>query len=226
MTFPVMLFAAGFGTRMGALTKDQPKPLISVAGKPLIDHALDLVRDVSPSRIVVNAHYKAEKIVEHFDGTDVQVLIESPDILDTGGGLKAALPVLASDVVVTMNTDAIWDGPNPLHVLQSAWTDDMDALLLCVPKGQTIGHTGKGDIDIGQDGHATWGTETVYSGVQILRAKTVSETPERVFSLKTVWQRLEAKSALHAVVYPGRWCDVGHPGGIGLAEQMLRSADV
>lgn len=226
MTDAVMLFAAGFGTRMGVLTKDQPKPLIRVAGKPLIDHAMDFVADIAPAHVIANAHYKADQIVDHFAGTDVQVAIETPEILDTGGGLKAALPLLKADVLFTMNTDAVWDGPNPLTVLKEAWSDDMQALLLCVPKAQTIGHVGKGDIDILPDGHARWGTETVYSGVQIIRSELVSNTTENVFSLKAIWEVLEARGDLHAVAYPGRWCDVGHPEGIILAEDMLRSADV
>lgn len=223
----VMLFAAGFGTRMGTLTKDKPKPLIRVAGKPLIDHAMDFVKAISPACVVANAHYKADQIVDHFAGTDVQVSVESPDILDTGGGLKAALPLLKADVVFTMNTDAVWDGPNPLDVLKAAWRGDMDALLLCVPMSQTVGRSsGKGDFDITSDGLAHWGTDTVYSGVQIIRAEIVSKSPENVFSLRAIWEELEAKGRLHAVTYPGRWCDVGHPDGITLAEDMLRSADV
>lgn len=226
MTDAIMLFAAGFGTRMGALTKDRPKPLIQVAGKPLIEHAMAFVRDIAPLRVVANAHYKSEQIVEHFAGTDVQVSVEMPDILDTGGGLKAALPLLNADVLFTMNTDAVWDGPNPLKVLKSAWSSDTQALLLCVPKTQTIGHSGTGDIDILPDGRAVWGTETVYSGVQIIRADLVSNWPETAFSLKAVWQDLTASGQLRAVTYPGRWCDVGHPDGITLAEDMLGSADV
>jgi len=222
----VMLFAAGFGTRMGALTSDRPKPLIKVAGLPLIDHALGLVRDLAPSRIVLNAHYNAQQIVDHVAGTGVRVAVETPDILDTGGGLKAAMPLLESDVVFTMNTDAVWKGPNPLRILRDAWQDDMQALLLCVPKGRAIGHAGKGDFDISDDGTATWGDDAIYTGVQIIRLDTVSETAQDVFSLKTVWERLEAQGQLRAVTYPGEWCDVGRPEGIVLAEKMLGYGNV
>ncbi|SHH59607.1 nucleotidyltransferase family protein [Marivita hallyeonensis] len=222
----VMLFAAGFGTRMRPLTDHRPKPLIEVAGTPLIDHAMKWVRDFGPSRIVVNAHYKADQIERHFDGTDVRVVIEAPEILDTGGGLKAALPLLQADPVFTMNTDAVWRGPNPLEVLSDAWTNDMHALLLCVPTARAMGHDGGGDFDIAQDGTATWGNETIYSGVHILRTDLVSNRAEIVFSLKAVWDDLEATGALRAVEYPGLWCDVGHPGGIELAEAMLAGHDV
>jgi MurNAc alpha-1-phosphate uridylyltransferase len=221
-----MLFAAGFGTRMGALTKNRPKPLAAVGGRPLIDHAMEIVRDYAPKTVVCNAHYKAEQIVDHFAGTKVTVVVEAPDILDTGGGLKAALPLLKSDPVFTMNTDAVWKGPNPLRVLADEWAGDMQALLLCVPKANAIGHVGTGDIDIDPNGHASWGNNTIYSGVQIIRTDIVSNTVQKVFSLKTVWEDLVAQNALNAVTYPGLWCDVGHPEGITLAEAMLASRDV
>lgn len=222
----VMLFAAGFGTRMKALTQDRPKPLVPVAGHPLIDHAMRIVRDFGPRRVVANAHYKADQIVNHFAGTDVQVQVEKPDILDTGGGLKAALPLLAAETVFTMNTDAVWRGPNPLSLLNRAWTDDMRALLLCIPKVHAIGHVGAGDIAINADGTAHWGADTIYSGVQIIRADCVSDMPESVFSLKAVWERLERAGQLKAIAYPGLWCDVGHPEGVALAEAMLEDGDV
>ena len=222
----VMLFAAGFGTRMKALTQDRPKPLVHVAGRPLIDHAMQIVRDYGPRTVVANAHYRAEQIVDHFAGSEVRVQVEAPDILDTGGGLKAALPLLHADPVFTMNTDAVWKGPNPLTLLSEAWTDDMQALLLCIPKDRAIGHVGQGDIDIGADGSATWGNTNIYSGVQILRTKCVSDTPQTVFSLKSVWDRLERNGQLRAIAYPGCWCDVGHPAGIGQAEAMLEGDDV
>jgi MurNAc alpha-1-phosphate uridylyltransferase len=221
----IMLFAAGFGTRMGVLTQDRPKPLVEVAGQPLIDHAMALVRDAGLQRIVVNAHYRADQIVNHFAGTDVTVTVEMPEILDTGGGLKAGLPLLDAETVFTMNTDAVWYGPNPLSVLRDAWTDDMQVLLLCIPTHNAIGHSG-GDFDISDEGRACWGTDTIYSGVQIIRPECVSNMAETVFSLKAVWESLAAHGQLRAVRYPGQWCDVGHPEGIALAEEMLGYAHV
>ena len=221
-----MLFAAGFGTRMGSLTADRPKPLVHVAGRPLIDHAMDIIREHAPKTIVCNAHYKAEQIVDHFAGSDVIVAKETPDILDTGGGLKTALPLLRASLVFTMNTDAVWSGPNPLTVLAKAWSNDMQALLLCVPKTNAIGHLGKGDFDVSGDGHAVWGDDTIYSGVQIIRTELVSNTEKSVFSLRDIWVDLIDQNALHAVTYPGLWCDVGHPDGSTQAEAMLAGHDV
>lgn len=222
----VMLFAAGFGTRMRALTQDRPKPLVHVADRPLIDHALDFVRDHGAETVVCNAHYKADQIVAHFAGTDVHVAVETPEILDTGGGLKAALPLLHAETVFTMNTDAVWKGPNPLRLLADAWDDRMQALLLCIPKAHVVGDVGPGDIDIDEHGLGTWGAGTIYSGVQIIRTHLVSETPQTVFSLRAVWDTLVAQNALHVVTYPGLWCDVGHPAGIASAEAMLAGRDV
>jgi MurNAc alpha-1-phosphate uridylyltransferase len=225
-----MLFAAGFGTRMGALTQDRPKPLIEVAGRALLDHTLDIARAADVERIVVNTHYKTDQIKAHLaaqGGTpQIKISHEAPDILDTGGGLMAALPLLDSSPVFTMNTDAIWRGPNPLGLLAEAWRDDMDALLLCLPPAQAIGHGGKGDFTLAPDGHATRGPGLVYSGVQIIRTDVLDAMPRGAFSLNLIWDRLIARNRLNAVVYPGQWCDVGHPGGIALAEQLLDAPDV
>ena len=120
---PVMLFAAGFGTRMKPLTDSRPKPLIKVAGKPLLDHALDLVRAEGAPRTVVNSHYLGAQIAAHLDGQDIATSYEDT-ILDTGGGLRHALPLLGDQTVFTMNTDAVWAGPNPLRMLADHWNPD------------------------------------------------------------------------------------------------------
>ncbi len=221
----VMLFAAGFGTRMGALTKDRPKPLIEVAGRPLIDHALALVGAVHPSRVVANLHYHADQLQAHLAPKGILLSHETPEILETGGGLRAALPLLGTGPVFTMNTDAIWAGPNPLSLLQQSWDPDrMDALLMCVPIGQTIGHAGEGDFTADADGRITRGPGLVYGGVQILKTDGLQNIPEQAFSLNLLWNQMHDRNRLFALEYPGRWCDVGRPEGIVLAEGML--ADV
>ena len=112
--FPVMVFAAGLGTRMGALTRDRPKPLIEVAGRCLLDHALDLVTGAGLTRPVVNLHYRGDQIARHLAGRDATLSWERDEILDTGGGLRAALPLLAGSPVFTLNSDAVWTGRNAL----------------------------------------------------------------------------------------------------------------
>ena len=218
----VMLFAAGFGTRMGDLTADRPKPMIPVAGRPLIDHALALVRAHGADRIVANLHYKPDALIKHLQGSDVILSHETPTILDTGGGLRAALPHLGDGPVFTMNTDAVWQGPNPLDELARQWDPArMDALLLCLPPETAIGHSGPGDFRIDATGRASRGPGLVYSGVQILKTDRLHDIPETAFSLNLLWDRMLADNRVFATPYTGTWCDVGHPGGIALAEEML-----
>ncbi|MGX0903790.1 MurNAc alpha-1-phosphate uridylyltransferase [Roseovarius sp. MBR-79] len=227
MTLPVMLFAAGFGTRMGALTATRPKPLVEVAGRALIDHALDLVDAYAPPRTVVNLHYLPEQIRAHLAGRDLLFSHETPEILETGGGLRAALPLLGPGPVVTMNTDAIWRGPNPLTFLAPLWDPArMDALLLCIPPQNAIGHSGAGDFTMAEDGMLSRGPGLVYSGVQIIAPDPLHTVPETRFSLNRVWDRIAENGRLFGVGYPGRWCDVGRPEGLALAEMMLDLGNV
>lgn len=217
-----MLFAAGFGTRMGALTQNRPKPLIEVAGRALLDHALDLARAAPSARIVVNTHYRADQIAAHLNGSDVAISRETPDILDTGGGLRLALPLLGDGPVWTLNTDAVWCGPNPLTYLAAHWDPvRMDALLLCLSPAQAIGHAGTGDFQLDSTGRAQRGPGLVYSGAQIIRTEQLNGIKEPSFSLHALWDRMLATKRLYGLPYPGQWCDVGHPAGIALAEDML-----
>ncbi|ARE40587.1 Nucleotidyl transferase [Rhodovulum sp. P5] len=223
----VMLFAAGFGTRMGALTATRPKPLIEVAGRPLIDHALALVDEAGIGRCVVNTHYLADQIHAHLRGRgDVLISHESPRILDTGGGLLQALPRLDGDAVFTLNSDAVWTGNNPLTQLTRAWEPEkMDALLLLVPPGNARGHTGTGDFVMSADGRLCRGPGAIYTGAQILKTATLADPPADAFSLNVIWDRLLQDGRLYGAVHAGGWCDVGHPGGIAMAEAMLAGTD-
>ncbi|MCC1491176.1 nucleotidyltransferase family protein [Cognatishimia sp. F0-27] len=215
-----MLFAAGFGTRMGTLTRERPKPLIPVAGRALLDHALALAAHV-PTR-VVNAHYHADQIAAHLGGTDVDVSIEAPQILDTGGGLRHALPRLGGGPVYTLNTDAVWRGPNPLKLLEAAWAPErMDALMLCVPLERAVGRHGGGDFTLGPEGDLTRPGPIVYTGAQIIKTDTLAQVCETAFSLTVLWAEMARTQRLKGLAYPGHWADVGHPEGIKQAEAML-----
>ncbi|MGC1505503.1 MAG: nucleotidyltransferase family protein [Sulfitobacter sp.] len=227
VTYPVMLFAAGFGTRMKELTQDVPKPMIPVAGKPLIDHALDIAKTASSGPIVANLHYKAAMLDAHLRPRGVQTIVELPEILETGGGLRNALPLLGDGPVITQNTDAIWAGPNPIGLLCHAWNPEkMDALLICVPIDAAIGHQGAGDFTLSKAGNVTRGPGTVYGGIQIMKTDVLHEIPEVKFSLNLAWNGMLANKRLFGLSYPGKWCDVGHPGGIALAENMLSDSNV
>lgn len=220
----VMVFAAGFGTRMGPLTADRPKPLISVAGKALLDHALDLTAAVEPRVVVVNTHYRAEMIARHLAGRDLR-LSHEPVILDTGGGLKAALPALGPGPVFTLNSDAVWTGGNPLAELAAAWDPArMDALLLLLPAGEARGYRGTGDMTLLPDGRIRRGGGMVYLGAQIIAPDLVAAEAEAVFSLNRAWDAAMAQGRAFGLRHAGGWCDVGHPAGIAEAEALLAGA--
>lgn len=222
-----MLFAAGFGTRMGDLTAHQPKPMIPVAGKPLIDHALTWVDQAGLTTKVANLHYKPDALREHLAPLGVQVSVELPDILETGGGLRHALPLLGNDPVFTMNTDAVWAGPNPITLLREHWQPDhMDALLMCLPLKNAIGHKGSGDFVIQQNGQLKRGPGHIYSGLQIIKTDTLDQIQDSAFSLNSLWNIMDMNNRLFGMEYPGQWCDVGHPQGIAQAEDMLASHNV
>lgn len=224
---PLMIFAAGFGTRMRQLTQDRPKPIIEVAGQPLIDHALDLAQAARCAPIVANLHYKADMLEQHLSPKGVVTLREEPEILETGGGLRNALPALGEGPVFTMNADAIWAGPNPLPLLAAAWQpDQMDALLMTVPIDQTVGHDGTGDFTLSDQGILTRGPGVVYGGVQIIKTEGLARIKDHAFSLNRLWDQMLHNKRLFGLRYPGKWCDVGHPEGITLAEDILRNAHV
>ena len=224
---PLMLFAAGLGTRMGALTANRPKPLIPVSGRPLIDHALALVDEARIDRIVVNTHYLADQIEAHIVPRGLIVSREEPAILETGGGLKRALPLLGDDPVLTLNTDAVWTGRNPLIELMAAWDGArMDGLLLLLPVEKAMGHVATGDFLMDLDGRlerANGRPGPVYLGAQILKTAGLTAIEEEVFSLNLLWDRMISEGRLYGMIHDGGWCDVGRPEGIALAETMLGS---
>lgn len=233
MTAPVapdvMILAAGFGTRMGALTADRPKPLIELGGRALLDHAIAAAR-AGGGRIVVNAHHRADRIAAHLASRhpDIALSVEAPDILDSGGGVKRALPHLATDPVATLNADTVWDGPPPLPVLTAAWeAGRMGALMLLVPRDRATGRRGGGDVAMDAAGRLSWDrseNSLVYCGAQLIAPAPIAAHPAEAFSLREIWQALLDQGRLFGVLYPGRWVDVGHPGGLAEAEGLLSDA--
>jgi MurNAc alpha-1-phosphate uridylyltransferase len=200
--------------------------MIPVAGKPLIDHALELIQGQGFSTVVVNLHYFPDQIKTHLAGRPVSFSDETDALLETGGGLKAALPLLGSSPVLTMNTDAVWAGPNPVPLLTEAWDPvAMDALLMCVARENAIGHGGNGDFLLDQ-GRLKRGPGLVFTGIQIIKTDLLAEISEQAFSLNRLWNEMLERGRVSGLTYPGKWADVGHPEGITLAEQMLRDADV
>ena len=226
---PVMLFAAGFGTRMGALTATLPKPLIPVAGRALIDHALALVDGANTGAIVVNTHYRGDQIRDHLaQRSDIGISSEREMILETGGGLRQARALLGSDTVMTLNTDAVWTGQNPLRQLQAAWdAAQMDCLLLLLPVGAATGHGGKADFSCLADGRLNRGRgdEThVYLGAQIIKTTALAGVEQAAFSLNLLWDQMIGARRAYGLVHRGGWCDVGSASSIRLAEALLKGA--
>lgn len=226
--FPLMIFAAGFGTRMRHLTAHRPKPLVPVAGRALIDHALDLARAAGVKRIVVNTHYRADQMAAHLEGSGALINQEPGPILETGGGLKAALPLLGPGPVAVLNSDAIWTGANPLLELTKAWDGArMEALLLLLSASETRGAGTKGDFRLdgaGRISRGQGGEDQVYLGASIIDPARLATIPDPVFSLNRPWDQMIAAGTAFGTPHHGRWCDVGQPEGIAEAEALLHSA--
>ncbi|QXT40164.1 nucleotidyltransferase family protein [Gymnodinialimonas ceratoperidinii] len=223
MSVPCLILAAGFGTRMGAMTADRPKPLIEVAGRTLLDHALDAARGTDP--ITVNAHYRADQIAAHLAGRDVHLQLETPEILDSGGSVKRAVQRWGEGPMATLNADNVWTGAPPIRQLEAAFDPArMGALLLLVPRADAVGRKGGGDFAMTPDGRIAFDKSAdtyVYVGAQILDPAPCLNDPREVFSLRDVWQGYAEEGRLFGIVHEGRWADVGHPGGIEMAEEML-----
>ena len=225
--FPVMIFAAGFGRRMGALTKDKPKPLVPVKGRALIDYAVDIARESGAQTILVNLHYKHQMLADHLRDAPVETRLELPDILETGGGLKAALPQLGEGPVVTINSDAIWQGENPIAALRAHWQPErMEALLLCIERTRAHGHSGAGDFSLAENGCLQRGGNLVYTGVQIIKTEGLMAIEQRAFSLNLLWAQMIERQGVYGAVYRGNWCDVGHPEGLACAQNMLSHSNM
>lgn len=227
---PAMVFAAGFGTRMGALTRDRPKPLLPVAGRSLIDRTLDLAEAAGVTRAVVNLHYRGAMLRDHLAARRHPALAfsdETEAILETGGGLKAALPLLGPGPVVTLNADAVFTGPNPVAALLAGGLPAGGAArLLLVPRAAAAGHAGPGDFFLDEGGTLRRrGTAPeapfVYTGAQVIDPDSVARWPGRAFSLNPVWDALIETGRLTGTVHAGGWVDVGTPQGLALAEALF-----
>lgn len=221
-----MVFAAGRGTRMRPLTDDRPKALVRVAGRALIDHALDQVTGCAP--VVANAHHHADMLAVHLEGHDVAVSRE-PDLLDTAGGLRAALPLLGLDrdpgPALTINADMTWTGPRAADTLRSAWDPTlMEGLMLLVRLRRRV-EAGRWAFALGADGRLTraesgWD----YAGAGVFDTGGLAALPSGAVSMRALWEPMLAAGRLFGVPHPGGWMDVGRPEAIGPAEAMLRAA--
>ncbi|MEP9401056.1 nucleotidyltransferase family protein [Sphingomonas sp. VNH70] len=229
-----MVMAAGLGKRMRPLTAMRPKPLVEVAGKPLIDHVFDRLRGAGVKRAVVNVHYLADAMEAHLKhrvkGIEVAVSDERAKLLETGGGLVKARELIGDKPFVCVNSDNLWvDGPvDSIRLLSHLWDDAaMDALLLLVPLAQAQSHRGQGDFHIDAVGRITGRRKPgrlapfVFTGVQILSPRLIADWPEGAFSTNLFWNRAIEAGRAFGVVHQGLWFDVGTPAAIPFTEAVL-----
>jgi N-acetyl-alpha-D-muramate 1-phosphate uridylyltransferase len=228
-----MIMAAGKGTRMMPLTADRPKPLIEVAGTALLDHVLDHLRDAGVGNIVINAHYRAAQVEEHMaaNAADLNVTIsdERDLLLDTGGGLVRALPLIKDDPFLCVNADNWWtdEGENAFLRLMRTWDDEaMDVLMLLVPYVAANNTQGQGDFDMDGNGRLSRREPDrqgafVWTGIQMLSKRLIVDPPSDVFSTNIFWDRAISEGRCFGLEHQGLWFDVGYPAAIAATEQKL-----
>lgn len=226
-----MILAAGLGTRMRPLTNDRPKPLVEVAGKALIDYNLDRLVEAGITSVVVNVHYFPEMLEQHVRARcDVSVAIsdERARILNSGGGVKKALPLLGADPFFSLNADTIWmDGPASNLARMAAVFDpaNMDILLLLASTTTTIGWDNRGDFCLEQTGQVRWPkpgevAPFAYCGVAILKPELFADTPDE-FSLVMLFRKAMAAGRLFGLRLDGVFMHVGTPAAVKEAEEAI-----
>lgn len=229
-----MVMAAGLGKRMRPLTATTPKPLVRVAGKPLIDYSLDHLAEAGVPKAVVNVHYLADALEAHLAKRAAPTITVSDErdlLLETGGGMIRA-QVHLPDPFFCLNSDNIWlDGPRDVfRELSDAWKpQEMDALLLVVSHKQAHNYVGKGDFHLDPNGLVSRRrtgrvAPFVYTGIQLVSHRLLREAPEGAFSTNILWQRAIEEGRLFGLIHTGEWFEVGEPGAIAPTEAWLKRA--
>ncbi|KTT70849.1 mannose-1-phosphate guanylyltransferase [Sphingomonas endophytica] len=229
-----MVMAAGVGKRMRPLTATRPKPLIEVGGRTLIDHNFDRLRAAGVERAVVNVHYLADALEAYLHhrvhGIEVIVSDERAQLMETGGGIVKAMPLLGDDPFLVVNADNLWlDGPtDAIRQLAARWDDAaMDALLLMVPYARAHNHGGQGDFHLAADGRISGRRKPgrvapfVFTGVQILSPRLIRDWPEGPFSTNVFWDRAIAGGRAYGLVHQGLWSEINVPGAVKRTEALL-----
>jgi MurNAc alpha-1-phosphate uridylyltransferase len=230
-----MVLAAGLGTRMRPLTDDRPKALVAVAGRALIDHVLDRLAEAGVERVVVNAHAFADMLEAHLrrrGDLDIVVSDERGRLMETGGGVRQARPLLGDAPIVACNIDSIWDEPAGSAIARLADGFDaarMGARLMLAAMDQQLGYEGAGDFFMDEHGalsfrdalpHTPW----AYMGVQVIDPRIVDCEPPEPFSFTRVWRRLAREGRLFGAPLGGFWMHVGDPDALARAEARLAAA--
>jgi MurNAc alpha-1-phosphate uridylyltransferase len=232
-----MIMAAGLGTRMAPLTRERPKPLIQLAGKPLIDHAMDRLIKGGVNFFVVNVHYMADQLIAHLEkrrarDNSVEIVIsdESDAILDTGGAIAKALPHFKGEPFFTHNSDSVWvEGMgSAIARMRTRWDpESMDCLMLLAPCATAIGYDGRGDFEMDAWGVLKRRDEMklapfVWTGLQIIHPRLFDGAPKGRFSINKLWDKAIENKRLVGVRLDGVWIHVGTPQGLEEAETFLR----
>jgi MurNAc alpha-1-phosphate uridylyltransferase len=228
-----MVLAAGLGRRMRPLTATRPKPLVEVAGKSLLDRALGTLKAGGVTDVVVNVHYMADRIEAHLaarpTGLGLQISDERAQLLETGGGITRALPLIGADPFLAINADNIWiDGPvGAVRLLAERWeAGRMDALLLMIPLARANCHRGPGDFHMDPCGRLVRRkpgriAPFVYTGLQMLSKRLFEGEAPTPFSMNRLWDRAAAEGRLFGVVHQGLWFDVGSAAAVKETEALL-----
>ena len=227
-----MVMAAGLGKRMRPLTASQPKPMVRVAGKPLIDHTLDRLAEAGVEKAVVNVHYLADALEAHIASRSaprVTISDERAELLETGGGMIKAQPHLP-DPFYCLNADNIWlDGPrNAFADLSARWNPEtMDALLLVVSHARAANFNGTGDFYMDPEGRLSRRkpgriAPFIYTGIQLVSHRLLRDAPAGKFSTNILWNRAIEEGRLYGLAFTGLWFEVGTPQAIGPTEDALK----
>lgn len=236
-----MILAAGLGTRLRPLTDSRPKPLIAVAGRTMLDRVIDRLAEAGVRRFVINMHYMADQIAQHVrvraaaePALDFRLSDETDRLLDTGGGIARALPLLEDALFYAVNADMIWvDGfGNSLRDLAHRWHAQegpqagADALLLLHPTVTARGYAGQGDFTMAPDGRLSRRPERqvspfVFTGVQLLHARLFDDCVVEPFSLNRLYDLAIARGRLFGLRHQGLWVDAGHPEGLTEAGRLV-----
>jgi MurNAc alpha-1-phosphate uridylyltransferase len=230
-----MVLAAGLGTRMRPLTADRPKALVEVGGRALIDHMLDRLVAAGVTRAVVNLHAFADRLEAHLRArTDLEILFsdERDRLLETGGGVRKALPLLGADPFLVCNIDSVWEEPAGSAIARLVAGYDragMGVRLMLADRGEALGFEGAGDFFMAPDGRLTRRGDAAaapwaYMGVHVCDPDTIASEPIEPFSLNRVWSRLIAQGRLHGAPLGGFWMHVGDPQARAEAEARLAAA--
>jgi N-acetyl-alpha-D-muramate 1-phosphate uridylyltransferase len=230
-----IVLAAGLGKRMLPITATMPKPLVRVGGRTLIDFALDRLGEAGIETVVVNVHHFADMLEAHLRTRELPQVVVSDEreaVLETGGGVKKALPLLGQEPFITFNSDSIWiEGSQPnLPRLIEAWDPErMDILMLVAPSDTSVGYEGRGDFSMNPNGRLRRRREGetvpfVYAGVAIVKPELVAGTPDGPFSANHFYDRAIKRDRLYGLRLDGQWLHVGEPQAIAEAEECLSAS--